>query len=153
MPKENNIRPLFFLLCEKTVTDQGSNNTTAINITEQISVTVNADKNEIKKVLKEKSFVNVPIKLTLLSAWDFKKTPNAFNLHMKITDPDDKDLINEEKTIEINDRTKRRQRINQLLQSFPVSTEGIYKIEQVLKAGGDISIQRTYVEVKTPFLK
>lgn len=124
-----------------------------MNITEQINVASAANGDEIRKVIKEKSFVNVPIKLTLLSGWDFEKIPNAFSLNMKIIDPNGKDLVDDSKTIEISDRTKRRQRINQILQSFPVSIEGTYTIEQVLNAGGDISIQRTYVEVRAPFLK
>lgn len=153
MSKPNNILPLFLLLCEKTVTDQVSNNMTAMNITEQINVATDADKTNLEKLLKENPSINVPIKLTLLSAWDFNKIPNAFSLEMKITDPNGKTLVNDSKTIEINDRSKRRQRVNNLMQSFPISVEGTYMIEQVLTAGEDASIQRTYVEVRAPFLK
>lgn len=153
MDKSNNIFPLFMLLCEKTITDQASNNMTAMNITEQINVAMDADKINLENLLKENLFINVPIRLTLLSAWDFNKIPNAFSLEMKIIDPNGKTLLNDTKTIEINDRTKHRQRVNNIMQTFPVSVEGTYMIEQVLTAGEDISIQRTYVEVRAPFLK
>lgn len=153
MTKTNNIRPLYLVLCEKTVTDQISNNITAMNITEQINIATDADKDDLKKALEENPLINVPIRLTLLSAWDFNQIPNAFSLEMKIVDPNKKTLISDKKNIEVNDRTKRRQRVNHVFQSFPVSVQGIYTIEQVMTAGKDTSIQRTYVEVRAPFLK
>ena len=152
MTKDNKIRPLFFLLCEKTITDQDSNNMSAMNITEQINVAVSKNQEEARKAIQEKSFISVPVKLTLLSAWDFDKVPNAFSLELKISDSNGKNLVDDKKNIEVNDRSKRRQRVNLIMQAFPVSTEGTYTIEETLTAGEITSIQRTYIDIRAPFL-
>lgn len=151
MTNPNNVHPLYLLLCENTLSDQASNNITAVNIVEQINVNAH-DKNEFSKILQEKGKVEVGVKLTILSAWEFDKMPNAFNLGLKITDPKGTELIDNHQVIEIGDRTKKRQRVVQGLQVFPVSTDGRYVIEETLTSGKDVSIQRTYLEVKIPSL-